>query len=114
MNEDQLKRAMKKRLSGKKCKGKCAIHGESCNVVLKYKDKKIQATVDALNAIAGAPKHTDESDHYCEVCACAIRDNRPTDSYQRNEKGFIALVKAGKNRLETKDGVVIDTTFEEE
>ena len=117
MNEDQHNRAMLKRLRGTKCKHTCTIHtGEKCQVVVKYKDKKMQATIDRMNAVIGAPKHTAGSAHYCEICQLAIRENRPIESFQRNEEGKIKLVIAGKARLVdvNNDGVLHDQTFEEE
>lgn len=76
----------------------------------------MQATIDRMNAVIGAPKHTAESAHYCEICQLAIRENRPVESFQRDTDGVIKLVKAGTSRLVDKnnDGILHDLTFEEE
>lgn len=105
---------MAKRMRGTMCKHECQIHGEKCNVIVKYKDKRIQATVDMIAAIQGAPPHSADSKHYCAVCAVAIRDNRPVDAYHKNADGVITLKNFGKNRLKEVGGELLDTTFEEE
>lgn len=112
---------IEKRLRGRKCTGKCTIHGEQCGVVLRYKDKKIQATLDRLTALSGAPRHTKESPlHYCELCSRALRENRPLNAYSRNEKtGTIYLKHAGGSRFAdaNQDGTLVmvdDEKYEEE
>lgn len=105
--------AMKKRLRGKRCTHKCQIHGEQCTVITRYKDKKIQATVDALRAIQGAPRHTAESQHYCELCSMAMRENRPLDAFAQDIKGVVYLKNAGKSRFyENDEGELVE--YEEE
>lgn len=75
----------------------------------------MQATIDRMNAVIGAPKHTIESAHYCEICQLSIRENRPLESFQRDAEGKIKLVIAGTARLidENNDGVLHDQTFKE-
>jgi hypothetical protein len=103
---DAMHKKQLKRLRGTVCKGVCAIHGEPCTVVTKYKDKKIQRTVEALRAIQGAPLHTiDSENHYCELCAMAMRDNRPMDAYAKAEDGTVYLKNAGTSRFQDEDGI---------
>lgn len=115
MQNDKAKREMLRRLRGRKCKHKCQIHNEPCVVIVQYKDKKIQATMDALRAIQGAPRHTAESQHYCELCSMAMRQNRTLDAYARDKSGVVYLKNAGKSRFfENDDGVLEEHTYEEE
>jgi|TARA_R100000479_G_C6255970_1_gene154125 hypothetical protein len=87
------------RLKGTKCGHKCKIHNEPCTVVLRYKDKKIQETVELLRSIQGAPPHDEDSHHYCELCGLAMRENRTLDAYTRDKKGRPVLRKAGTQRF---------------
>lgn len=103
---DAMHKKQLKRLRGTVCKGVCAIHGEPCTVVTKYKDKKIQRTVEALRAIQGAPLHTiDSENHYCALCAMAMRDNRPMDAYAKAEDGTVYLKNAGTSRFRDEQGI---------
>ena len=114
MQSDKDKKKMLKRLRGRKCHHKCAIHGEPCTVVLRYKDKKIQKTVDALRAISGAPLHTEDSQHYCELCALAMRQNRALDAFARNSRGVVYIKNAGKSRFFENDEGELEMIEEEE
>ena len=107
------------RLKGRKCTHRCKIHNEPCIVVLRYKDPKIQATVDRLRALEGAPRHEDSPFHFCELCSMALRQNRPLNAYARHENGVIYLKHAGVSRFEEdkEKGVltmVDDEDYEEE
>jgi len=106
------------RLKGRKCTKKCKIHGEPCGVVMRYKDPKIQATLDRLQALSGVPRHEDSPFHYCELCSMALRQNRPLNAYARRPNGVIYLKHAGKARfVGTKEGdlqMVDDEDYEEE
>lgn len=107
------------RLAGRKCTEKCKIHGEPCTVVVRYKDAKIQATLDRLKALAGAPRHEDSPFHYCEMCSMALRENRPLNAYARRPNGIIYLKHAGLSRFEEdkEKGIltmVDDEDYEEE
>tara|TARA_R110001592_G_scaffold70015_5_gene214753 strand:+ start:9238 stop:9591 length:354 start_codon:yes stop_codon:yes gene_type:complete len=111
---------IEKRLRGRKCTGKCTIHGEQCGVVLRYKDKKIQSTLERLQTLAGGPMHTKNSPlHYCELCSRALRENRPMNAYARRKNGIVYLKHAGGSRFadENKDGTLVmvdDEKYEEE
>ena len=112
---------IERRLRGRKCTEKCSIHGEPCGVVMRYKDKKIQATLDRLTALTGAPRHGKDSPfHYCELCSKALRENRPLNAYARNPKnGQVYLKHAGKVRFTdpNNDGELVmvdDEIYEEE
>lgn len=101
--------AMKKRLRGKRCNHKCDIHGEQCTVITRYKDKKIQATIEALRAIEGAPRHIEGSKHYCELCALAMRQNRPLDAFARKSNGVVYIKNGGKSRFfENDEGELVE------
>jgi hypothetical protein len=113
MQSDKAKKKMLKRLRGRKCHHKCEIHGEPCTVVLRYKDKGIQRTVDALRAISGAPLHDENSQHYCELCALAMRQNRSLDSFARNDKGVVYIKNAGKSRFFENDEGELEMVEEE-
>jgi hypothetical protein len=107
------------RLKGRKCTEKCKIHGEPCGVVMRYKDPQIQATLDLLQSISGAPRHGKDSPfHYCELCSMALRQNRPLNAFARRPNGTIYLKHAGKNRFvgnETGELVMVDDEdYEEE
>ena len=109
MYSSKAAEAMKKRLRGKRCTHKWQIHGEQCTVITRYKDKKIQATLEALRAIQGAPKHTAESQHYCELCALAMRQNRPLNAFARDSKGVVYIKNAGKTRFfENDEGELVE------
>ena len=92
-------------LAGTKCHHKCKIHNEPCTVVMRYKDPKIQATVEQIRAIQGAPPHTEESHHYCELCALAMRENRTLDAYTRDKRGRPVLKRAGTFRMVPDDNL---------
>ena len=103
---------IEKRLRGRKCTGKCTIHGEQCGVVLRYKDKKIQSTLERLQTLAGGPMHTKNSPR-------ALRENRPMNAYARRKNGIVYLKHAGGSRFadENKDGTLVmvdDEKYEEE
>jgi hypothetical protein len=107
------------RLKGRKCTEKCKIHKEPCEVVMRYKDAKIQATLDRLQALAGVPRHEDSPFHYCELCSMALRQNRPLNAYARRPNGVIYLKHAGVSRFEEdkEQGIltmVDDEDYEEE
>lgn len=107
------------RLKGRKCTKKCKIHGEPCGVVLRYKDKTIQATLDRLRALQGAPRHEDSPFHYCDLCSMALRQNRPLNAYARRPNGVIYLKHAGLSRFEEDKAkgiltMVDDEDYEEE
>lgn len=106
------------RLKGTMCRHKCKIHNEPCTVVMRYKDPKIQQTVEMLRAIQGAPPHGEDSHHYCELCALAMRENRQLDAYTRDKKGRAILKRAGTQRMtmdvETKEVIWLGDLSEEE
>jgi len=107
------------RLKGRKCTHKCKIHGEQCTVVMRYKDAKIQATLDRLQALAGIPRHEDSPFHYCELCSMALRQNRPLNAYARRDNGVIYLKHGGKTRFmeDHEEGTLVmvdDEKYEEE
>lgn len=86
-------------LGGTLCHHKCKIHKEPCTVVMRYKNPSVQATVEAIRAIQGAPPHSEESHHYCELCALAMQQNRTLDSFTRDKRGRIVLRKLGTQRM---------------
>ena len=92
-------------LAGTRCPHKCKIHDEPCTVIMRYKDPKIQATVEAIRAIQGAPPHTKDSHHYCELCALAMRENRSLASYTRDKRGRPVLRRAGTFRMVPDDNL---------
>ncbi len=107
------------RLAGRQCTHKCKIHGEPCTVIMRYKDQKIQATLERLQALAGIPRHEDSPFHYCELGSRALRENRPLNAYARHENGVVYIKHAGKNRFEEADDdgtlvMVDDEDYEEE
>lgn len=102
------------RLAGRKCTKKCKIHKEPCGVVLRYKDPKIQATLERLRALEGAPRHEDSPFHFCELCSMALRQNRPLNAYARRPNGVIYLKHAGLSRFEEDKAKGILTMVDEE
>lgn len=103
-------------LAGTMCHHKCKIHNEPCTVVMRYKNPQIQATVNMIREIQGAPPHDENSHHYCELCAIAMRENRTLDAYTRDKKGRPVLRKAGTQRFhgDEEGNIVWDGDLSEE
>jgi len=78
-------------MSGRTCKGTCAIHGEPCIVVMEYNEPKVQQVVDLLKKLTEGhmPHDEDGDEHYCELCQKAMREGRDLDFYRRDFDGVI-------------------------
>lgn len=76
-------------LSGDKCEHRCEIHDEPCFVVVRYNNPILQATLERMRSVEGAPFHSEDTTHYCELCSMAMREGRELDFWVRLEDGDV-------------------------